>query len=316
VKENDCSKSIDDNVQKKYIAFDIGGTKVKYGVLLENGTILSKSSYSTVCDDLDLFLESMINAINVITIKHVIEGVAISMPGFIDVNTGYTDRAGSITCLHGRNLKELLENEISLPVEVENDGNCAALAEKLNGNATECDDFICVTIGTGIGGGIFTNGKIVHGNKFQGGEFGFMLTPASTEEFKTMHQNASTSSLINSYRKYKGIEEYIFIDGEEIFIEANEDIYVKTIIDNWFRNISFGIYNLAVTLNPQKILIGGGISAREEIMEEIINKLEQIPFWNVFKVPVEVCKHRNDAGLLGALYHFQNKLPFKTQLVI
>lgn len=316
MKENDCSISIDENEQKKYIAFDIGGTKVKYGVLLENGTILSKSSYSTVCDDLDLFLESMINVINLITAKHVIEGVAISMPGFIDVNTGYTDRAGSIACLHGRNLKELLETEISLPVEIENDGNCAALAEKLNGNATECDDFICVTIGTGIGGGIFVNGKIVHGNKFQGGEFGFMLTPASTEGFKTMHQNASTSSLIHNYRVYKGIEEDLLIDGEEIFIDANEDIYVKKTIDNWFRNISYGIYNLAVTLNPQKILIGGGISAREEILEEIIQKLEQIPFWNVFNVPVEVCKHRNDAGLLGALYHFQNKLPFKAKRVI
>lgn len=316
MKQSEWSISINDNEQKKYIAFDIGGTRVKYGLLLEGGTIVSKGSYSTSCDNLDLFLQTMINIINSISSKHLIRGVAISMPGFIDVNTGYTNRAGAVTCLHGRNLKELLENQISLPVEVENDGNCAALAEKLNGNATECDDFICVTIGTGIGGGIFLNGKIVHGNKFQGGEFGFMITPASTEDFKTMHQNASTSSLISNYRKYKGINEDILIDGKDIFLEANKDTQVKRIIDEWFGNISYGIYNLAVTLNPQKILIGGGISAREEIVEEILRKLELIPFWNVFNVPVEVCKHRNDAGLLGALYHFQNKLPVKKQSVI
>ena len=184
---------------KKYIAFDIGGTKVKHGLLLGNGFILSKESYGTPSSNREMFIEKMVNTVKTYTENNSVSGVAISLPGYINPHTGYSERAGTISVLDGQNLKKLLESEISLPIEIENDGNCAAIAEKTSGNAKNCTDFICVTVGTGIGGGIFIDGKLVRGHSFRGGEFGFMITQ-STED--VLNNNASTTALIRLVEGY------------------------------------------------------------------------------------------------------------------
>ncbi|MCM3727276.1 ROK family protein [Neobacillus cucumis] len=289
---------------KKYIAFDIGGTQVKHGLLLENGSILSKGSYATPSTSLEMFIKKMVNTIKAYPENTSVSGVAISLPGHINPHTGYSERAGAISVLDGQNLKILLETEISLPVEIENDGNCAAIAEKISGNAKDCTDFICVTVGTGIGGGIFIDGKLVHGHSFRGGEFGFMITQ-STED--VLNNNASTSALIRSYKKLKGINEIKKVDGETIFLKAAKDSSVKRLVDDWIKILSYGIYNLAATLNPQKILIGGGVIGQEGLIKMINNQLDRLYWWKDIKIPVESCKHQNDAGMIGAMYHLQQK---------
>jgi len=292
---------------KKYIAFDVGGTKVKHGLVFEDGTILEKGSYRTVCDDLEVFLIEMVKTIAEYNEEHEVEGVAISLPGFINPVTGYSEKAGAVTALDGKNLKKLIEAIVPLRVEVENDGNCSALAERWSGNAVGCENFISFTIGTGIGGGIVVGGNVVHGHTFRGGEFGFMLTEANVLGKEMLHTNASTSSLIKRYKEYKGIDKNVTVEGETIFSEALESKEVEQIINEWLKRISYGIYNLAVTLNPQKILIGGGVSAREELIEKIKEKLNEIECWEFLKVDIEPCKHRNDAGMIGAVYHFITK---------
>jgi beta-glucoside kinase len=289
---------------KKYICFDIGGTKVKHGLLLENGTILSKDSYYTQSTNLEMFLKEMVDTITMYTRNNNVSGVAISLPGFINPHSGYSERAGAITALDNQNLKKLLESRISLQVEIENDGNCAALAEKISGNAKDCTDFICVTLGTGIGGGIFIDGKLLHGHSFRGSEFGFMITQAGKYDGDILQSNASTTALIKSYKKLKGISEHEKINGEKIFLESDKNKSVRRLIDDWVRNISYGIFNLASTLNPQKILIGGGVIAQQGLLSNINNHLDQLYWWKVIKIPVESCKHQNDAGMIGALYHF------------
>lgn len=292
---------------KKYISFDVGGTKVKHGLLLENGTILSKDSYGTHCTNQEIFLNEMANTIKLYTKKNKVSGVAISLPGFINPYTGYSERAGSVTALNNQNLKRLLEKRVSKKVEIENDGNCAALAEKISGNAKSCTDFICVTLGTGVGGGIFIGGKILHGHGFRGGELGFMITRAGREDGEILHSNASTSALIKSYKNLMGIDKEVNINGETVFQESFKNKEVRRLIDDWIRNISYGIFNLAATLNPQKILIGGGVSAQKGLLSDIINQLEKFPWWKQIKIPVESCKYRNDAGMIGAMYHFRQK---------
>ncbi|MFK9094059.1 ROK family protein [Bacillus salipaludis] len=289
---------------KKFICFDIGGTKVKHGLLLENGSILSKGSYYTQCTNLEIFLKEMVDTINMYTKNNSVSGVAISLPGFINPHTGYSERGGAIKALDKQNLKKLLRSRISLPIEIENDGNCAALAEKISGNAKRCTDFICVTIGTGIGGGIFINGKLLHGFSFRGGEFGFMITNAGNDNKEILHSNASTNALIKSYKKLKGISENENIKGETVFLESHHNSSVRKLIDDWIRNISYGIFNLASTLNPQKILIGGGVISQQGLLSNINNELDRLPWWKDVMVPVESCKYQNDGGMIGALYHF------------
>lgn len=288
----------------KYIAFDIGGTKVKHAVLLEDGTFIEKGAYPTRKSNLDQFLTDIMLTVQAYQNRFDIAGVAISMPGFVNIKTGYTEDAGAITILNGKNLKTLLEARLPYVIEMENDGNCVALAEKFNGNAVNCQDFICITIGTGVGGGIFLNNRIFHGHQFKAGEIGYMLTPGSQPGSETWSDNGSTSSLINSYKKQKGLGENEVIEGTDIFREAEINAETNRLVEEWMERISFGIFNIAGTLNPEKILIGGGVSARAEFAQRIKNHLEQQKEWQFIKVPIETCKHKNDAGMLGALKHF------------
>ena len=292
---------------KKYISFDVGGTKVKHGLLLEDGTFLAKGSYKTPRKDLDIFLQKKIEIIQMY-LQDQVMGVAISLPGFINPNTGYSEQAGAVTALMNQNLKRLLESKIPLRVEIENDGNCAAIAEKISGNAKECNDFICVTIGTGIGGGIYVGGKLLHGHRFRAGEFGFMITQAQGKDIgPNLHSAASTSSLISAYRTLKGISENEYVTANTVFLAAEESKSVRRLIDNWARKISYGIFNLASTLNPQKILIGGGITEQKNLLSIITQQLNELPSWDEINIPVELCKHRNNAGMIGAMYHFRQK---------
>ncbi|MRH43864.1 ROK family protein [Aquibacillus halophilus] len=292
---------------EKYIAFDVGGTKVKHAVVLENGVIITKGKYNTSCMDLDKFLKDMIDQIEDYHQQHNIRGIAISMPGFINVNTGYSETAGAIVVLNGKNLKSLLLERVSIPVEIENDGNCVALAEKLNGNAIDCESFICVTIGTGIGGGIIINNKVLHGHTFKGGEFGFMVTQNNSPKKEIWHNNGSTSGLIADYKELKEINTNEIIEGQQVFAEAEKDERVKKLIDEWLKNISNGIFNLVATLNPEKVLIGGGVSAQEIIIDGLKSHLVQNKNWRILEVPIEICKHKNDAGMIGALKHFLDR---------
>lgn len=290
---------------KKYIAIDIGGTKVKHGIILEDSSIFEKSSYKTNCNNYDIFIIDLINIINYYRNNYEISGIGISIPGFVDTSTGFTQRAGAITILDGKNLKTIIENTTNISVSIENDANCVALAEKLNGNAKDCKDFICYTIGTGIGGGIFVNNRIVHGKKFMAGEFGFMKINDNTND--TLHNNSSTSSLISNYKKLKNIPQNQYIEGDIVFQSIQTDILVKELVEKWYKNIASSIFNLGVTLNPEKILIGGAISQRDDLIINIQKELSKFEFWNEFEIVIEPCMHRNDAGMIGSVYNFIKK---------
>jgi len=294
-----------------YIAFDVGGTYVKHGVLTKKGEIVEKGKYSTNCTNEDTFMEDMKRVVDDYCSRHDVKGIAMAMPGIINIDTGYMKEAGAILSLWGRNMKELLRGITDLPAEIENDANCVALAEKFNGNAVECEDFICMTIGTGIGGGIVIKDRIHHGWKFIGGEFGHMRINNENPE-ESLHDNCSTRGLINKYKTYMGIPEDVVVGGKEVFDTAETDKGAADILDRWFRNISIAIYNLSVMLNPQKILIGGGVSEREDFLVRIEYFLKKNENWENVGSEIGICKHKNDAGMLGALYHLLNKLQQKS----
>lgn len=288
---------------EKYIVFDFGGTNIKHGLADANGEIVTKSTYGTETENLAIFLEDLYATIRTYQNDHDIHGIAISMPGYIDPYTGEIERAGAIKALDGKNIKQLLEEEFSLPVEVENDGNCAALAEKVSGNAQEVENFICMTVGTGIGGCIYLNGDIYRGYRLRAGEYGMMVTYLPSGEKKDMHNTAGSSKLISDYKEYKNIDGHV--EGTQIFEEAKSNPQVKEMVDRWIEHIARGVYNLTVTLNPEKILIGGGVSAQNYLIEEINRQLKDYQYWHEFVIPVERCKHLNDAGMIGAFHHFK-----------
>lgn len=292
---------------RKIVAIDIGGTFIKYGVVREDGEIIKYNKSSTNKSNIEEFINVLIRIVQEYKKEENIIGVSISIPGFVNNKKGIVNNCTVFRFIEGYQLKENLENLLKIPVLIENDANCVALAEKFTGNAIECEDFICITIGTGIGGGIFLNEDLIRGKEFKGGEFCYMITK-DEEGYMTLSDNSSFTALSRMYCDYKGIESSEIILGTSIFDEAKIDKNINKIIEKWYGNIGRMIYNLSSILNPEKILIGGGISSREDFLENLESQLNKIPKWNFVKCNIDLCKHKNNAGIIGAAYNFFSEI--------
>lgn len=160
---------------ENYLAFDFGGTAIKYGVLNQKGDILEKGSFVTPKEDLGKIYEEIDKVYK--NTKYKISGLALSLPGAVNSDTGIIAGISAIPCIHGPNIIKDLEDKFSLPVEIENDANCAALAEVWLGEAKDNKDVAFVILGSGIGGALIKDKKLHKGNGLQAGEFGIMYYP-------------------------------------------------------------------------------------------------------------------------------------------
>lgn len=291
---------------KLFSVLDIGGTFVKAAVMNENGDILSEERIPTPEQgDGEIFqlIRDIVNK-NMSEYESIC-GLALSVPAAVNVDNGLVSYAGSVTDLIGIRIKEEL-SDLGIPIELENDANCAALAEKWKGNAVDCDSFLCVTVGTGIGGAIFINDGIFHGQDGMGGEFGLMVLShkENIEELFdkwTFSKLSSTWNLIHHLNLYFNMER----TGEEWFkLYDNGDTEVAKIVEQFFYRLSLGVINLMHIFAPEKILIGGGISERSDLIEFIRKQVEQVPTPIAKQIKIEECRQKNQAGLTGALYHF------------
>ena len=291
-----------------FLSFDVGGTKTKYSLVNESGEILESGSFSTK-DNKEIIFSNIKNIVEEFKNKNYsIDGLAFSMPGVIDVKNGHMITGGALRDLYDFPFKEKLEQYIGIPVELENDVNCVALAEKWQGNAKDCENFVCLTVGTGVGGAIYIDGKMVRGTKYAAGEFGFMITDRreNYEEASLSMSGSVRGGLIQTYARKKGIN-WEELNGEKIFeLAENGDKIALEVIDDFYTSLAYSVYNLSVSLNPEKILIGGEITRREDFIKIIEDKVEIIkkdvcPL----KMPIiERCKFLNDSGKIGAVYHF------------
>ena len=295
----------------KYIVFDIGGSSVKHAIINENGEILFKGSYKAERDNFDIFIKGMLDVTKNAIENEGVVGVAVSAPGAVDSETGLIGGSSALPCIHGPNFKEIFKKELNITLEIENDANCAALGEVWVGAAKDNKDVAFIVCGTGIGGAIIKDKKIHKGNSLHGGEFGYIiLDTIKTEDgydFRTWSDLGATGGLQRIIARRKGIGEYD-IDGKTIFelAEKGDKICIEE-IDNFYFNNAVGIYDIQYTYDPEKILIGGGISAREDFIDRLNEKLDYLfsKLTHAAVRPViEKCMYGNDANLLGALFNY------------
>ena len=188
--------------------------------------------------------------------EHTISGIGISTAGIVDVNKGIvTGGADHIPGYSTIPIINRLQEVLKIPVSIDNDVNCAAFGEKWNGSGREKENFIMLTLGTGIGGAIFIDGELYRGHSFSAGEWGNMLI-----EGKTFEEVASISGLIHLVRNYKGKGNW---NGKTIFeLYDKGDREVTQAVEVFFKHLAIGISNLAYIFNPETIIIGGGITDR------------------------------------------------------
>lgn len=289
-----------------YLALDIGGSYVKYGIISDENQILERGKFKTPLNHKEEFLTETKKVYN----KYMdqIKGIAISMPGRIDIYNGYAYSAGVLSYLENTNIVELFHEFTDLPVAVENDGKCAALAESWFGSLKDVNSGIALVFGTGVGGGIIIDGKLHHGHHNVGGEFSFILNSADKRNPEPFGGTGSVMTLIRAVEKVEGLEKGS-LTGEEVFNKinsGNEKVY--KVLEEYCDNIAYHLYNLQHIFDPEIIAIGGGIS-EQKVFIECLNErvdlyIEERPYL-LAKPTIVQTKFKNDANLLGALANFR-----------
>lgn len=302
---------------KKYLVFDAGGTFTKYALMDANAEILEKDKVATP-DYRTSTKEEYYQVLDDVVAKYKdqVEGIAISMPGMLDNKNGYCVTAGYLAYLAGSTVGDELSERYGLPVSVENDGKCAALAEYWRGSLKGCDNGAVVVLGSGVAGGIILNGKIYRGNHFTAGEYSYICTDVENPEEMSSYWglNSGAEGLAKTVAKYTG-EDWQNYNGIKIFEQANAgNEQVLKGLKAFTHQLAVQIYNLNIYLDLDIIAIGGGIS-QQPLLHEYLQKsldeyMEQIPLRKVAAYVPEPkltnCKFFNDANLIGALYHFMN----------
>lgn len=286
-----------------FIGFDVGGTHIKHGVINENGEELTSDEYDTP-DDESTFKQKWKTVVDKYRQEHEIVGIGVSFPGHINHLTGEAAKAGALDYLDGENLCELFAQLTDLPVTTENDANCAALGERWQGAGKDYEHFVCITIGTGIGGGIVMEGDLYRGSHYRAGEFGVLPVGNNGEP---MHEVASASGLMKACRRALAVSEDEMPDGEELFRRMDSDVHLREAIEEWAHFLSRGIYSVISMFDPQAVLIGGGISEQEKIYLLLDKYLQRFEEWEALRVPILPCELGNQAGRLGAVWLAKQK---------
>ena len=217
---------------------------------------------------------------------------------------------GSLRYIEDCNVIETLQKRCPTKIHLENDGKCAALGEFWKGSLKGCNDGVVMVLGTGIGGGIISNGKLVKGNHFAAGEFSFIRT--NSENTSGYHnffgfQNG-VNSLISGVATKKNVQARE-LDGIKVFEMANKgDKDVLEVLDRYCEGIALQILNLQNILDPEKVAIGGGISEQPLLIKYIVDNIEKIhnssPMNNAHP-NVVLCEFNNDANIIGAIYNYR-----------
>ncbi|MDO4679821.1 MAG: ROK family protein [Aerococcus sp.] len=289
------------------LVLDIGGTAIKYNLFTPQGEAVEATHEVPTAVDLKTGENHILEQVLALTEHYqaVIDGVAIASAGVVDVKQGRITYAGpTIPNYQGTNFKQAIWDQFQLPVSVENDVSAAALGEVWRGAAKEATSAVCLTIGTGIGGAVILNGDIWHGISHTAGEVGYL--PVKSQAWQDI---ASTTYLCCHYSELKGIDHVV--DGRYVFSQYDQgDATAEQAIENTMHNFSLGLATICYLVNPERLIIGGGIMARAEVLLPMIERhLHQFIQGEIF-LPKQIVPSPlgNDANQYGALYQFLQEI--------
>ncbi|MED2005030.1 ROK family glucokinase [Brevibacillus laterosporus] len=309
--------------KRMIVGVDIGGTTIKIALLDPNGKIITKTQIPTpVPEGEDAIIQQMTSTIDQLMAeqgftKEDAYGIGIGVPGPVDTDTGFVYEAVNLG-LKDTALKAKTEALTGLPTYVENDANAAALGEMWCGAGQGTDNLVAITLGTGIGGGIIIDGKIVHGVKGVGGEIGHVtVNPdgplCNCGKKGCMERYGSATAIILGIEKAakegrstylaKQLAEKGSLTAKDAFDAAAEgDIAAQEVIDQAAFYTGFGLSHIANLLNPAKIVIGGGVSAAGDVLFRLIRKSFDSYTWKIAADSCEILPATlgNDAGVIGA----------------
>ncbi|WP_208585904.1 ROK family glucokinase [Gracilibacillus suaedae] len=307
------------------IGIDIGGTTVKNAIITNQGELITKWEIPTdlanqgenVPRDIWLSIENKLSELNLT--KERCAGLGVGAPGFIEPETGKVAIAVNIGWKNFY-LKDILEELSGLNVYVDNDANIAALGENWKGSGNQVENMLAVTLGTGVGGGIIANGQIVSGANGTGAEIGHI-----TVEKDGAACNCGRKGCLETVTSATGIvrqAEELIAEGKANALKRRKDksgeITTKDVFETAAEGdkdsqallahvldvLGFSLATVAITVNPAKIVIGGGVSkAGNVLLEPLKEAFEKytLPRTNE-ACEIVIAQLGNDAGVYGGAY--------------
>ncbi len=294
------------------IGVDVGGSHVGIGIVNATGNLLLKKEkdYDKKQDDMsNIVLNTIIEIIkeiiqeNNINLEE-IESIGIAFPGTVsETSVIKAENLG----IENYEVVKKIQKEFNVPIYLENDAKCAAIAEKELGSLKKYEDSVFLIVGTGIGGAVFLDGKLLKPKRFSGFEVGHMVINKNGIEC-----NCGRKGCFETYCSMKRLKEKISkefdlntIDGIKIreFIEQNqENDKLNKILDEYIQDLQIGIANLINIFEPQAISIGGSFGHYEILLKRLQDKInEKTELYNKEQIPkILTADLKNDAGIIGA----------------
>lgn len=292
------------------IGIDIGGTKTALGIIDPLGQVLAKTSLPTDHSvSPHVMVDRMAEAIKQMLMEHQVEesnilGIGIGAPGPLNTQKGEITAPPNLKGWWNFPIVESLQRHFSYKMAFENDATAAALAEKWLGAAKDAEHFVFITISTGIGAGIFSHGRLITGATGNAGDVGHFVIDPSAGTCVCGQQGcweyvASGTAIARQASELLGRE----VTSKEVFaLAADGHQEMKALVDQIFRYIGIGCVTLINTLDPEKLVIGGGVSQIGEplfsTVREYVSKYALNPSGR--NTPIVPAALLQDAGLIGA----------------
>ncbi len=307
-----------------YVGIDIGGTTIKYGIVLDDGTIISQNSLRT---DAMRGKDAMIYDIQCIISAVCQEypsllSVGIGFPAVVNPNDGCVYYPANLPGWDIVPLTALLQEKSSIPVIIDNDANVAALAESELGAGKNNSHFLYVTLGTGVGGGIIVNNRIFSGEQGGAGEIGHIIIDIHDEPTDTMKQNnrlfragtleerlgrlgiiATAKKILTQYPQslLHQFGESLDVEHISLGIEHQDEAAIQcfTVSGHW---LGLGLAGILAILDMHIIIVGGGISKAHPLLLDTVRTTLQYRSLPTIaqKVEVRTAHFSNNAGIVGA----------------
>lgn len=296
------------------VGIDIGGIAIKYAIFDSTGTIYHNGSIETSKKGNEI-VKDVISIIRKYQESYKIDGVGISVPGTPDED-GNMILGGAITDFYNYPLQNKLEEKIDMLFSIENDANCAALAEQWVGSGKTLKNYLCITFGTGVGGALILNNTLYRGFQNMAGEFGLMLVHTESKEEDLIYSSLNYYGSIpyGLMRLYKNYAHKEAANGIEVYALRNQhDPAAEKAVQEYVHTICIGLLNLSGILNPQAIMLGGSISQNtlfvKDIQDEFSNIWEKHSHLRMRTPPdILACTNHALAGCYGAAYKILGKL--------
>ncbi len=322
----------------KCLVLDYGGTALKYGVMDTDANLTDQGEIPAPNHSVAEYVSKTGEIFD--RFQDQVEGVAISMPGTFTDDGVLVSGGAYLQILKDYNIVDLLHERCQVPIAVENDGKAAALAEAWNGNLKDCTDGIAIILGTGIGGGIIKDRKVYRGRHAAAGEFSYIVTGGKPGIYNISTYTCSTEGFVERAAIMKGSPRnnmYMAFHAEdskkeiarlrslvkgpqypdmemngftvfELLEQGDPDI--RMLYDDLLDSLVQLIVTLAHVCDPDRFVIGGGISKEPRLIADLQKKVSEIKEHYIIAVPgfdVQPCYYRSSANLYGAMFNWLQK---------